>query len=138
MSSPLRVSASIAAVLSTTSTVVQYINDVRQGLPERLRLRDEISSASFMLYLLKDRACHGESDPAWLSTLSALCSPNGPMDHFRTALESLASKLEPRTGMSKVGQSILWPFRKEEIVSLLSMIERQKLYFELALQNDHM
>jgi hypothetical protein len=32
----------------------------------------------------------------------------------------------------------LWPFRKEEIVSLLSMIERQKLYFELALQNDHM
>jgi hypothetical protein len=97
MSSPLRASASIAAVLSTTSTVVQYINDVRQGSPERLRLRDEISSASFMLYLLKNRACHAESDPALLSTLSALCSPNGTMDHFRIALESLASKLEPRT-----------------------------------------
>jgi hypothetical protein len=138
MSDPLSVSASIVALLSITSTVVQYINDMRHASPERLRLRDEISSTSFLLYMLKDRACQEKTNPAWLSTVAVLGLPNGPLDHFRAALDSLASKLKPTKGMDKVAQCVLWPFHKEEIVSLLSTIERQKLCFELALQNDHM
>jgi hypothetical protein len=54
MADPLSISASITALLQLTSRVVQYINSVKDASKECFRIRDEISSASFLLYMLKD------------------------------------------------------------------------------------
>ncbi|KAK0512604.1 hypothetical protein JMJ35_004621 [Cladonia borealis] len=54
---------------------------------------------------------------------------------FKQALERLASKLATVTGFQKAGKSLLWPFQKREISEILGIIERQKTYFVLALQN---
>ena len=138
MADPLCISASIIAVLQLTSTVVQYINDVKDASEERLRIRDEISSTSFLLYMLKDRIQQARSGELWLSSVQSLDVPNGPLDQFRRALEQLASRLAPSKGLRKIRKALVWPFQREEIKEILSTIERQKLLFDLTLQNDHM
>jgi hypothetical protein len=53
-------------------------------------------------------------------------------------LERLENKLAPAKGWRKVSKAIVWPFQKEEIKEILNVIERQKIFFNLAQQNDHM
>jgi hypothetical protein len=138
MADPLSISASITALLQLTSNVVQYINSVKDASKERFRIRDEISSASFLLYMLNDRIQQAHSGKLWLSTVQSLDMPKGPLKQFKGALEQLASRLEPSKGVKKVGRALTWPFKTEEIKEILSTIERQKSLFDLALQNDHM
>jgi len=52
-------------------------------------------------------------------------------------LKRLESKLAPAKDWRKVGKAIVWPFQKEEIKEILNVIERQKTFFNLTLQNDH-
>jgi hypothetical protein len=138
MADPLSISASITALLQLTSNVVQYINSVKDASKERFRIRDEISSASFLLYMLKDCVQQAHSGEPWLSTVQSLDMPKGPLEQFKGALEQLASRLEPSKGVKRVGRALTWPFQTEEIKEILSTIERQKSLFDLALQNDHM
>ena len=138
MADPLSISASITALLQLTSTVMQYINYVKDASKERLRIRDEISSTSFLLYMLNDHVQQAQSGEPWLSTVRSLNMPKGPLEQFKRALEQLASRLEPSKGLKRVGKALAWPFQTEEIKEILSTIERQKSLFDLALQNDHM
>lgn len=64
--------------------------------------------------------------------------PNGPLEQFKAALETLAAKLAPADGLKKLRKSLMWPFQEKEIKDILSTIERQKALFGLARQNDHL
>lgn len=138
MGDPLSVSASIVAVLQLTGTVVQYLNDVKEAPKDRQRILGELSVASGILYLLRDLAERPQYGDAWSVTVRSLNVPNGPLDQFKLALELLTSKLAPVEGLKKMRKALTWPFQKAEIQSVISMIERQKSIFNLALQNDHM
>jgi len=144
MADPLSITASIVAVLQLTSTVVQYVGDVKDSSQDRLKIRDEISSASFLLYSLKDRIRDAESlQPdenrrRWLSSISPLGAPNGPLARFKSDLQDLASRLEPSDGRRKFEKMLKWKFEKGYINSLLQSIERQKSVFTIALQSDNM
>jgi hypothetical protein len=139
MADPLNISASIIAILQLTSTVIQCINDVKDASEERLRIRDEISSTSFLLYMLKDRIQQAHLGELWLSTVQSLDVPKGPLEQFKRALEQLASRLAPPSkGLKRIRNALMWPFQREEIKEILSTIERQKSLFDLTLQNDHM
>lgn len=144
MADPLGITASIVSVLQLTSIVVQYIGDVKDSTQDRLKIRDEISSTSFLLYTLKDRIQNAEDfQPSqhkglWLSSISSLGSANGPLAKFRADLEDLASKLEPVDGRRRIGQMLKWTFEKGYISNLLQSIERSKSTFTIALQSDHL
>ena len=138
---PLSISASIIQILQFTSTVVQYLNDVKDASKECLKIRDEISSTSFLLYMLKDRAEHAQEGDDSSSTVRSLNVPNGPLDQFKNALERLAARLAarlaPAHGLKGIGKAVSWPLKKTEVKDILGKIERQKVLFSLALQNDH-
>jgi hypothetical protein len=138
MGDPLSVSASIVAVLQLTGTVVQYLKDVKEAPKDRQRILSELSVASGILYLLRDLAERPQYGDAWSVTIRSLNVPNGPLDQFKLALELLTSKLAPVNGLKKMRKALAWPFQKTEIQIVISMIERQKSIFNLALQNDHM
>lgn len=58
---------------------------------------------------------------------------------INNCLIKLASRLaqhNKKKKLKELGRNLTWPFRKEEIKSLLSALERQKSLFNLALQND--
>ncbi len=135
---PLSVSASIAALLQLTGTVVQYLNSVMGASEDRQNILLQISSVSGLLYLLRDLAKRTEGEDSWFKTLNSLSVPEGPLEQFKTVLETLASKLKPVVGWKKAGKAFTWPFQKGEIKDILCTIERQKSLFGLALQNDHM
>lgn len=136
MAEAVGVAGSIVAIIQLTTTVLQYIHKVRDASEERLRIHDEISSAGFLLYILKDRAENAQSEET-LSTVKSLNVPSGPLEQFKAALERLTARLAPVQGLKTVGKAVAWPFKKAEVKEILSTIERQKSLFNLALQNDH-
>ena len=136
---PLSISASITALLQLTSTVIQYINNVKGASEDRRRILSELASVNGILFILQDQADQAKQGDQWSSTLQSLNVPEGPLDQFRRALERLSSKLAPpATGLKKLSNAIVWPFQKEEVKDILTSIERQKALFTLARQNDHM
>jgi hypothetical protein len=90
-----------------------------------------------LLYELKDLVAGQDSHDPWLRTTSELAARNGPLDQYKEALETLVPKITGR-GLRKVGQVLAWKFSKEEVMTLLSQIERAKSLVQVALELDHM
>ena len=134
---PLSLSASIIAILTLSVTVVQYLNDVKAATEDRQTVLQEIAYASGLLTLFKNLAEKAEWGETWSVTVTSLATPDGPLEQFRRALEHLVQKLQPVSGIKKAVKALEWPFQKKEIKDILHTIERQKTFFTLALQNDH-
>ena len=132
---PLSLSASIIAVLTLSSTVLKYLNDVKDATDDRQSIYNEIIFASGLLRIFHDLVKQGEG---WSVTVASLAIPNGPLEQFDSTLKRLESKLRPVSGVRKATRTLLWPFQKEEIKDILRAIERQKSLFSLAVHNDHM
>ena len=135
---PLSASASVAAVLQLTATIIKYLNDVKGADSERQRLRLELCSITDILFALQDQAEKEEESDAIPRMSALLQSSNGPLEQFKSTLERLESKLAPTKGSNTVVDSIIWPFKRDEIKNHLEAIERQKILLTLARQNDLM
>jgi hypothetical protein len=148
---PLSLTTSILSIVSLTFTVVQYINDVKDSQKERIRLRDEITSASGPLYMLCDRIKQeqkrmsgGRNVPGtpWMSCVMELGAPKGPLEKYEEVLRELERRLAPPEGKEKtvanLRKFLAWPFQRSDIERYILVIERKKSLFQLALQNDNM
>jgi hypothetical protein len=91
---------------------VQYINNVKDSSKERVRIRDEISSTSILLYMLKDCVQQAHLGEPWLSTVQSLLRryAKGPLEQSKRALEQLALGLEPSKGLKRVEKAFIQPF----------------------------
>ncbi len=134
---PLSISASFITLLQLSGKVIGYLSDVKGGPKELLAIRLEICGILPILSILQDQAEQARNGDLWSPTFLSLDVPNGPIQQFRRALEQLETNLAPVGGWKKVGKAFSWPFEKGEIQRILSTIERQKLLFTLARQNDH-
>jgi hypothetical protein len=135
MADPFNVSASIVAFLQLSVTVVKYLSNVKDAPDDIKYLLVEISSIKGLLSILHDFTQSGET---WLATVQSLNVQNGFLEQFRSALERLEEKLASVVGLSKAIKALAWPFQKEEVKDILCRIERQKTFFSLVLQNDHL
>lgn len=133
----LGIAASIIAVIQMTGTVTQHLASVKGATKDRQNILNELSTVTGILFVLKDQADEAEHDGSWDTTLRALNMPNGPLEQFKAALETLTTKLAPVDGLKKIRKALIWPFQEKEIRDILSTIERQKGLFNLARQNDH-
>lgn len=134
---PLSISAGIAGLLALTGTVIQYLSAIEEAPKARDRLLLEVSSASGLLYLLKDLCEQRDSPSGCFLSLESLCSPQGPFDQFKKALELLAEDLAPVKGPKKVMKALTSRFDEGKTKTLLDVIERQKTYFLLAIQGNN-
>jgi hypothetical protein len=124
-------------ILQTTASVLGYLSDVSSASEQRTRIISELATSLGYLYALHDRAKKAESENAGFPSIRALAVPNGPLDQYKDAIERLAAKLEPVSGI-KITKAVVWPFQKKEAMEILTCIERQKSNFFLAVQNDHL
>lgn len=140
MADPLSITASIIAILDLSSGVLKYLHEVKDAPKERVRLRDDLSSAYLALSMLKERLEETEKDTSSLSSIQLLGGQDGPINRFKRLLEPLSAKLMPKDGKMKTvreaGRAIAWPFESQEVKAMLNEMERQKSLFHLALQND--
>ena len=112
-----------------------YLQDVKDASEDRQRILTEVTSAIGLLYCLKDLADREHERSPSTSATRLLAVDDGPLSQFKQALERLSSRLAPVTGLKKAGKILTWPFQKRDISDILNIIERQKTYFMLALQN---
>jgi hypothetical protein len=99
---------------------------VKDASGDRQRLLNEITSTSYFLYALKDRAERSQHDNSWSRTLKWLNTPNGALEQFKSALEHINLKLAPVEGWRKAEKALTWHFQREEIKDILIAIERHK------------
>ena len=135
---PLSLSASIAGLLALTGTVTQYLSAVKEASETRGRLLLEISTARGLLYSLNDLCQQGEMPPGCFMSLRSLSAPDGPFDQFKNALELLARRVAPTKGPMRAMKVLTWIFDQNEVKDLMSVVERQKTYYLLALQGNNL
>jgi hypothetical protein len=134
---PLSITAGIIAVLQATKGVISYSKETKDAPKELKKVYEEARSLVILLHELKDLVAAQHSPDSWLRTTSGLAVRDGPLDQYRKALEILVPTSTGH-GLRKVGQVLTWKFYKQEVVALLSQIERIKSLVQIALEMDHM
>jgi hypothetical protein len=134
----LSAAASIIAVLRLTGEVLGYLNDVKNAPKECQQCTIEASNIQNLLINLRYRLEQGQAGHPWFTAVRALNIENGPLDHYKQALEQLQSRVEIQNGIQKVKRRLLWTFRKEEVASILARMERLKSLVNIALEMDHL
>jgi hypothetical protein len=138
---PLSLTASIIAILQLTSTVINYLNDVKNASKDQARCATEASNVYCLLTNLKYRLEEAKSENAsWHTAVRLLNVANGPLDQYRSALEQLQSKVTKASasGLQKTVRALVWKFSKDEVHDILSRIERLKSLTQIALEMDHL
>ncbi|RYP44150.1 hypothetical protein DL768_009359 [Monosporascus sp. mg162] len=141
MGDPLSVTASVISILQLAAKTTQYCKDFKDGSTDRIRLRDELRSATCLLEMLKDRIedvndMNADTSALRPASIEALKRPDGPLFHFQQMLEEIVAKLAPQGSRGRLKQHVTWPFDKKEIAELLASLERCKSHISLAMQND--
>jgi hypothetical protein len=138
---PLSLTASIIAILQLTSTVINYLNDVKNASKDQARCATEASNVYCLLTNLKYRLEEEKSENAsWHTAVRLLNVTNGPLDQYWSALEQLQSKVTraSASGLQKAVRALVWKFSKDEVDDILSRIERLKSLTQIALEMDHL
>jgi len=137
MADPLSISASIIALLQASGTLVQYIKSTKDANQDIKALQSEVINVRGLLFSLQDLLPDPESDgESLLPVFECLGSQDGPLKQFEAILGELVAQLQPKDGLRKAGLVLYWHFKKDDIKNLISIVERYKTLFSLALQND--
>jgi hypothetical protein len=113
----LSTAASIVAVLQLAGTVPNCLNSVRNAPKEREKVFGEISSITGVLFLMQTQAERAQQDQEGAGMLStavrSLSTPGGPLEQFKAALKTLASKFSPVGAVKKTRPDTRMAFREE-------------------------
>jgi hypothetical protein len=111
--------------------VVKYLKDVKGSNEDQYNLILETSGLHTALTMLRDRVQQNTAPPnakdPWMSAISSLGAPNGPLFQCEDALKAIESSLRPQVGAQKLGQRLLWPFKKGEVATHIARIEIEDL-----------
>lgn len=129
--------ASVVQLIDATTKAIGFLNDVRNAPKERARLAQEATSLLALLTNLRYMLEDANTTEPWFRGILTLGVENGPLDQFKNAMEEMAGKICPETGVKKLGKMLIWTLERNEIKEILSKIERMKTFVELTLQKDH-
>ena len=101
--------ASIENLAQGAFKIVSYLNTIREGGKQRLRLFTELNSLWMVLKLV--------------------------FDQIQATFDELMNRLQPKTGHRKVAQTLRWPFDKSDVEALTAHLERLKSSVNLALNS---
>jgi len=128
---------SIESIAEGAFKLVAFINTIREGGKQRLRLFTELISLWIVLVLLGARLKSEEEEisEAWLKTIAVLDEDDSILDQIQAAFDNLTSRLQPKTGHCKILQTLRWPFDKSEFEALVARLERLKSSLDLAMNS---
>jgi hypothetical protein len=133
---PLSMTASIIAILQLTESVISYLNAIQNASVDQRNIAIEASSLYALLTTLRFRVEAARSNDSWYVQVRGLGKKNGPLDQFKSALESIAVIIQPTTGASKAIKVLKWKFDRAKVEEALAKMERLKTLVSLALQDD--
>ncbi|KAF2752630.1 hypothetical protein EJ05DRAFT_490767 [Pseudovirgaria hyperparasitica] len=134
----LSVTAGVITIPQLTTKVLSLLTNPKGASTDRERCTLELSNLSTLLIHLRFRLQGGGYDEPWYRSINALSASNGPLDRYKQALEELQGSMTNESGITKLGQTIMWKLKKEEIESILLRIERLKTLVQIVLELDHL
>lgn len=126
--------ASVVALLECAVKISGYLMAIKESHKNRDSIRQELSSITGVLFILKTQLISSQDDPDTLQTSKMLNTPDGLLEQLKSLMAVLEKKLEPKSGV----KALTWPFRKDEFKDILNALGRQQSLLNLALQGDHM
>lgn len=130
--------AAVVQLIDVTSKVVSYFNDVKDAPKDRAKLAREATGLLALFTDLRYRVEETNSNDPWFTGLRSLGAHGGPLTEFQTAMEEIANKLAPASGVVNLKRVLRWTLDKKEMDTILSKIERLKTLVGLTLQKDHL
>ena len=129
--------ASIESLAEGAFRIVSYLNTIREGGKQRLRLFTELNSLWMVLKLVEGHFDPEEGDVGepWLKTIAVLDEENGVFDQIQATFDELMDRLQPKAGHRKVAQTLRWPFDKSDVEALTAHLERLKSSVNLSLNS---
>lgn len=128
--------ASLAQLIDAASKTLRYLNNVKNAPKARAQVAQEASLLLVLFTSLRYRLEDTDAQDCWVQGVLTLGTANGPLDQFKEALESLATRLHNSGTGKSVGKTLMWHFEKKEIDELLGKMERLKSSINLAVQGD--
>ena len=128
--------ASIIAILQLTTTLTNYIYDVRNASKEQATVATEASGLCSLLISLRFRVEAARSDDPWFNQVKMLGIHNGPLDQFKDILEMMVQRLSSSRKRDQIRSVLTWKLTKLEIETALKRIERLKSLVSCALNGD--
>lgn len=134
---PIGLLASISSLADGAFKIVSFINTIKEGGKQRLRIFTELISLWMVLKLLESHfePEDGPLSEPWLKTIAILDEDDGIFDQIQAAFNDLTSRLQPKTGHRKLVQTLRWPFDKSEVETLIAHLGRLKTSLNLALNS---
>lgn len=143
MSDPLSITASVITVLQLSATAIDYLRGIKDGASDRVKLRDELRSTTYLLEMLTDRIEDAEDATTTSGTgrrpllsIKSLSGPDNPLILFQRVLEDIIAQLSPQHRLRQRALPLTWPFTKKDVAEELACLERLKSHFNLIMQND--
>ncbi|KAL9576779.1 MAG: hypothetical protein Q9212_006823 [Teloschistes hypoglaucus] len=134
--SGLGLAASVVQLIQFAVKSIEFLSDVYHASEDQPQLLQEASSVLPVLFALKSRLAQSSQDEPWSIGIRALGVASGPLDQLGQALMTIAQKLQPTNGVTKLLRTAKWPFDKKTCREMLGRMERAKSSIGLALQND--
>lgn len=128
--------ASIIAILQLTSTLTNYINNVRKATAEQAKVAVEASNLFSLLTSMRFRVEGTRSDDPWFNQVKMLGTYNGPLDQLRETLEEMVERISSSRKRDQIKSALMWKFTKSQVDEMLQRMERLKSLITCALAND--
>lgn len=128
--------ASIIAILQLTSTLTNYINNVRKATAEQAKVAVEASNLFSLLTSMRFRVEGTRSDDPWFNQVKMLGTNNGPLDQLRETLEEMVETISSSRKRDQIKSALMWKFTKSQVDEMLQRMERLKSLITCALAND--
>src|SRR5438046_7959257 len=100
--------ASIVQLIDATTKIIKYLNDVKDAPKDRARLARETTSLLALLTDLRYRVDEAKSTDPWFTGVRSLGVERGPLEQFKEAMEELARKLKPESGVKMFSKALRW------------------------------
>ena len=130
--------ASIIALISTTTSVIEYLNATKDAPKESKAFLHEILSLVIILDTLRSKVRDADPAAPWVRQVCLLAAEGGPLDQFKKTIDQLERKLKTGTKIQMFGRALVWPLAKKDISELLVKVERLKSTIEIALHHDNL
>ncbi|KAL8875689.1 MAG: hypothetical protein Q9198_005983 [Flavoplaca austrocitrina] len=114
--------AAVVQLVDVTKKTISYIESVKDASQDRLKVGREASGLLPLLFDLKSKVSTNENEE-WSRCVRSLAIEHGPIDQLREALEQLAKKLKPKTGLKGTFRAFVWTLDKAYTQEILGKIE---------------
>ena len=130
--------ASIIAVMQIAGSVITYLRDVKDAPKECRKCMVEISNSNTLLLELDLHLSESSPQEPWYAEVRTIADKDGPLDQYRQALQHLLAKIESKSKVRKLANTLMWSFIKEDVAGMLAGMERLKSLVSIALEMDHL